>query len=1115
MTSVLLAYGSAAAFTLDTYASESALAGGKWVKISVESSGMHAISIADLRQWGFNDPQKVRIHGYGGKRIDDYLSRSNFVDDLPLVQSAVTDKGIVFWATGPEQWDEVDKVMVHSLNPFSTKGYYFLTESDGPAREIPDEGLTPTDSRTYQTTFTQYLYHESDRISPATLGLLLVGEDFRFTPSQDFKFSTPGAVDGCIAKVRVNFLVIGNATSSVALMSSGKPLDKVDGTSFQASADGILQLATGQTPLASDNFSLGIKFTSGGSVNMANLDYIEVEYERNLALTGGKLDFMLTSPAAELDVQGASGVKVWDVTNPLEISNITATSEAGKLRWVNPYSGRRRYAAWSPMAAMPSPKLEAASVPNQNIHGMAVPDMVIIATTENMIQAERIAQLHRDNPAEKLNVMVLKHDQVYNEFGSGVADPGAIRRMAKMMYDRSRANADEGQFRYLLLMGRPTFDNRRLSSTMSTLTYETLPTWTTESSLNENSAYCSDDYFAMLEDNSGLRWGTESLLVAVGRIPSTSNADAKIFTDRLIDYVNKPAGEWATRVVMTADDGNESDHLLQSEDMVDGFRATAAGDNLNYKKVYFGAYTLANGVYADAVSTFRRQIDEGVLMWNYVGHASIDNLTGEGLLTTNDLYNLYLRKPLVFYGATCSFARWDGMRVSGVEALCLRESGGAVAAISAVRPVYITLNGYLSAAFSKEIFREDASGSLPTLGEALMRAKNGVKNDTNKRRYVLLGDPAMRLAIPSNRVAISTVNGHDATDMENPPVISALQKVEMAGVLTDAAGNSLDGFNGVLSFTIYDAEYSVISNETDEKGQEVSFEQQGERVAAGRAKVTDGRFSISLTMPSEIADNYRPGAITLYAVSETGQEASACFRNIYLCGFNDEAAVDDRAPEIEFIHLNHSSFMDGDAVNDEPMLVARVSDDTGINLSTAGVGHQMTVKIDGKLSCSDVATSFTPDADGLPAGDIAYRLPSLTKGEHLAELKVWDVSGNSATASVRFTIDDSLSPSIIDVYTDANPAVTEANFYVTHDRPDEILCVTIEVFDINGRLQWSDTSTGRADMYASAPVRWNLMTQTGVRAPRGIYLYRARIAPASNPEQMSASKTRRLAVAGR
>ena len=49
-------------------------------------------------------------------------------------------------------------------------------------------------------------------------------------------------------------------------------------------------------------------------------------------------------------------------------------------------------------------------------------------------------------------VAMAETEQIYQEFGSGRADPSAIRNFAKMIYDRYPS------FRYLLLVGDGSFD---------------------------------------------------------------------------------------------------------------------------------------------------------------------------------------------------------------------------------------------------------------------------------------------------------------------------------------------------------------------------------------------------------------------------------------------------------------------------------------------------------------------------------------------------------------------------------------------------------------------------------------------------------------------------------
>ena len=109
------------AFPLTTYSDNSVLSEGNWVKISVPSSGVYLITNSNLQKWGFSDPSKVHIYGYGGKRIPDVLSNSNYIDDLPIIQSLKTDKGLVFYGVGPESDTSTeDNYYTKTFNPFTS-----------------------------------------------------------------------------------------------------------------------------------------------------------------------------------------------------------------------------------------------------------------------------------------------------------------------------------------------------------------------------------------------------------------------------------------------------------------------------------------------------------------------------------------------------------------------------------------------------------------------------------------------------------------------------------------------------------------------------------------------------------------------------------------------------------------------------------------------------------------------------------------------------------------------------------------------------------------------------------------------------------------------------------
>lgn len=688
--------------------------------------------------------------------------------------------------------------------------------------------------------------------------------------------------------------------------------------------------------------------------------------------------------------------------------------------------------------------------------------------------------------------------------------------MLKMFHDRG-TDSNGHHLQYVLLIGSVHYDHRKLSAYRTT-GHITVPTWQTDNSAEELLSFSSDDVLGILGDNTGLHLEAENMDIAVGRIPAHTENEARVFIDRLISYVKSPkSGQWRNRMMLVADIGNNNIHMTQTEDMEASFRSFPKGRDMTYSKVYTDAYDKIGGVAHLARDKFYNLLNDGVVWWNYVGHSSITSMGSEGLMGLTDINNMYLRYAPFYYGATCSFAHWDGDEYSGLEMLTLSESGGLIGGISAIRSVYITRNGLLTMALGKELFNTDSNGLTRPIGEVLRRSKNRVGADSNKLRYVLLGDPAMRIAFPDNITTLDSINGKYVVPDDgtvDPIVISALGTTILKGSICSTDSSLLDSFNGYVDLTLYDAERSF-TTQGRQSDKTMVYEEQGDRLYSGRAKVTGGKWECSLILPPEIADNFRNATLSMYAQSDDkSMSAVGVNREFYVYGYDENAVIDEQSPVIETLYLNHESFRNGDAVNTSPMLFAKVCDDTGLNMSLSGIGHQMTLSIDNDLSLNDVSSSFIPASDGSPSGDIIYQLPELTPGNHTATLRVWDIGGNSATASVDFYVDPMQSPKIFDVYSDANPASTEANFYIIHNRPDAMLSVRIDIYNLSGRLIWSDTTRGRADMYTSTPVRWDLNDTGGNRVGRGIYIYRATVITegSSDSPSTSSSTAKRIAV---
>lgn len=1152
------------AFKLDTYAENSRLASGKWVKVSVETTGMHFISDSQLRSWGFPNPSAVKVYGYGGNRVPDQLSLSTFNDDLPQTTSEyVTGKGLYFYALGPLEWKQNRNIYIPSIHPFSFVGYYFLSDSEAeeraevkrraysPVRKAPSQRDGETVGSEEITDFYDRIYHKQELITPGEAGFMLLGEDFRFTKSQSFDFNlkqlkTPAEGAGDAAenvKIEVSFVAKTlSGGSNLRFSIDGKDLPYVTTDSIGRSEGTYMhgrELVSDKSISHSDEkISVGVKFNSRASVVLANLNYIAINYLRRLEMPSERnLNIYLKARGnARLSGAGAE-TRVWEVTDPQNIRDAGISLDGTTASW-GVSSEQRSYVAWEPGGSFPSPKF-VENVKAQNLHALPVPDMVIFTPAEWKSEAERLADFHRNDSIEPLQVLVQTPQEVYNEFSSGVPDVQAFRKMLKMFYDRcggkssvNTAPEGEGKLRYVLLMCRPTYDFRRVTPSVAAMKIPTLPAWFTENGLNDNACYTTDDIMAFLEDNSGVNMGRDRLSVALGRLPVTSQRDAKAAVDKILAYAGKsPEGLWRNNIVILADDKNSGLHMKQADEMVRNMENShkIEGSGGIYKKIYIDEYELISNTYPEARNQLYRGLDEGALLWTFIGHANPSSLTAEKVVTYTDLNNLYLRHWPVIYAATCDFLRWDSNTTSGAEILFRNPTGGVIAAISAVRPVYIGNNGMLSASLGAQFFKRDANGRQRTIGEIYRMTKvlfnniNGdgmtmTTSDTNKLRYVLLGDPAMRLLYPNNIVNLTEVGGMpvvDADGDDEPATLKARQNTSLKGSVTSPDGRVLADFTGTVTATLYDADQSAVSkgwSSSNDEGIEYAFDKMGGRLLVGTAKVTNGEFEMPLSMPAEVANNYRPATINLYAQAEDGRRANGVCRDVYVYGTDEAATPDSNPPVIESIYLNHSSFKEWQTVNPSPMLIASVTDDRAINLSTAGVGHQMTIYLDdGGKSYTDVSDFFTPFDDGRPGGTIAYQLDGISQGPHSLRLRVWDTAPNSAEATVYFNVADNVAPVIYDVYTDRNPVSESANFYISHDRPDQTITVTVEVFDLMGKPLWSSTETGRSDMFTTMPLTWDLTDSGGRRVNRGIYLYRATIKDESSGDE-TATASRKLAV---
>ena len=213
-----------------------------------------------------------------------------------------------------------------------------------------------------------------------------------------------------------------------------------------------------------ENVTVSLKHNATSNSISGFLDYIRINYTRNLALYGDYTNFRGSAPNGNANFKIAtnrSGIKVWCVTTPSKIIEYPGAYSDGYYTVTAPASYNEEFVAVDVNAKFPSVEV-VGNVPNQNLHSLGQTDMVIIVPSNGLFlsQAERLAQIHRDT--DSLTVAVVTAEQVYNEFSSGTPDATAYRRFMKMFYDRA-ANVAEAP-KYLLLMGDSYADNRLITN---------------------------------------------------------------------------------------------------------------------------------------------------------------------------------------------------------------------------------------------------------------------------------------------------------------------------------------------------------------------------------------------------------------------------------------------------------------------------------------------------------------------------------------------------------------------------------------------------------------------------------------------------------------------------
>jgi hypothetical protein len=215
------------------------------------------------------------------------------------------------------------------------------------------------------------------------------------------------------------------------------------------------------------------------------------------------------------------------------------------------------------------------------------------------------------------------------------------------------------------------------------------------------------------------------------------------------------------------------------------------------------------------------------------------------------------------------------------------------------------------------------------------------------------------------------------------------------------------------------------------------------------------------------------------------------FSEEFVIGGTSDTPLHDAEGPLVSLYMNDTLFEPGDVVHEDPWLVARVFDESGINTSGNGIGHDVKAVLDGDVGSPFVLNDyFLSDLDTYQRGTIRFPLNDLEDGTHEVTVKVWDVANNSATASTHFVVASSLEVALLEVLAYPNPAVNHVTFRVTGNQACKAAKVQLQVFDARGGLVHEDAFEGEVLGFRHDVMDWDLKPSSGGAVPPGVYVFR-------------------------
>lgn len=1143
--------------------SDHKLASGQWLKIEFNSNGIFEITPQQLQAAGWNiasiDPRKIQLWGSNGELLPELNALANQVfEEIPIYLTGendgvlnATDRIYFYGATANRSYRTQNSFQQfrfsHKINYYATSQYVFLTigSDDGLRMVTANAGLS---SNTIVSEFKDHVWKEDElykteehmRSGRQWLGQVFSGESFGNTATL-LADTIIGFRQNSTIDISMRYYARSSANSIFTTYLNGMEINSSTVTRLSnitsetdASANYRDVRISLQSSLVNNVFNLTAKFNNTSTGSLGWLDYVDIEIYRSLTAENGKLHFfpdygLNVSEPVKFILSGFESVPVsMDVTNPLEPKLLSSTLVQDQVQLVYYPEPLNQYVSQTTFNQV----ISITALENQNISGTVYqPDYLIITAPDFLEQANRLAD-YREH-ADGFKALVVTQEQIFNEFSAGNKDIMGIRLFVRYFYDR--ATNDDELPKYLLLFGDTHFDYKGIEQTapLKNLVF----TYESPESIHRYNSFASDDFFGLLDANEGAWTTTGELLdIGVGRLPVQSISQAKLMVDKIIAYENTDTdfSNWRSLFTYIADDDFPSESLNKDLHVVnaDGSLNVIDTDNsgIRIKKIYFFDYPLENTAAGRrrpaATRDFINTINNGSLVVNYSGHGAERILSDERFFTVEMIPELTNKtRPTIFVTATCSFGRFDdNLDQSGAEQMVLHDNGGAIASFTTTRVVYTNStpgdNNYgLNIALSRAMTEREEHSNLPRrFGDVyqITKTTGTVGPSINSRRFILLGDPATRMAMPQKQVKITAINNQLVSQV-NEVGVNSLEEITVQGEVHGMDNVLETSFNGYVTVQIVDSERFVALPVKDSWNgcymPNCGYYTQTDVLFSGKTNVVNGVFQQKFILPKNVSINNGFTKILLYA-NEGDLDGMGAYSKMMVTGVNTSAVNDGVGPELD-VYLNDESFVRGSLVNETPTLIVKIADPSGINTAASGVGQEIVAMItspNGETNNYILNDYFETDLNNYKQGEAHYTIPDLFEGDYSLTVRAWDIFNNPSEQSTDFTVTSTSSLIVRNVYNYPNPMHSKTKFIIEHNQPNTALSVLIRVFTLSGKPVYHYQNPIYVTSSPFITIDWDGTDKDGDKLATGTYLYHVRIKADTPNGQQTVERIEKLVI---